>query len=155
MHLYFLRHGEASWPDWKKPDDERPLTSRGKEEIRKLARFLQGLDLQLDRIMTSPLPRSRQTAEIVADKLKLKLHEDSSLEPGFDSKALRKILRKYPGERVMLVGHEPDFTQTISTLTGASLKLSKAGLALIELNPKSMSARLLWLFPPKVAKAAF
>jgi phosphohistidine phosphatase len=154
MHLYFLRHGEASWPDWKKPDDERPLTPHGKEEIRKLARFFQRLDLQLDRIMTSPLPRARQTAEIVAERLKLTLHEDSSLEPGFDGEGLRKILRKYPEERVMLVGHEPDFTEAISALTGASLKLSKGGLALIELNPKSMSGRLLWLFPPKVVKAA-
>jgi phosphohistidine phosphatase len=154
MHLYFLRHGQADWPDWNKSDDKRPLTARGKKEIRTLARFFKGLEMQLDRIMTSPLPRARQTAEIVAERLKAKLDEDSSLEPGFDAEDLRKFLRKYPDERLMLVGHEPDFTETISTLTGASLKLSKGGLALVEVNPKSMSGRLLWLFPPKVAKAA-
>jgi phosphohistidine phosphatase len=155
MHLYFLRHGQADWPEWNKSDDKRPLTARGKKEIRKLARFFKGLEMQLDRIMTSPLPRARQTAEIVAERLEAKLQEESSLQPGFDAEDLGKILRKYPDERLMLVGHEPDFTETISTLTGASLKLSKSGLALVEVNPKSMSGRLLWLFPPKVAKAAW
>jgi phosphohistidine phosphatase len=154
MHLYFLRHGEADWPEWKQSDDERPLTRRGKKKIRKLACFLKGLDLQLDRIMTSPLPRARQTAEIAADELEVKLHQVSSLEPGFDAEDLRKLISKYPEERLMLVGHEPDFTETISVLTGASLKLSKGGLALVELNPKSMSAQLLWLFPANVAKAS-
>ena len=154
MHLYFLRHGEADWPDWTGSDDERPLTGHGKEEIKKLARLLKELDLRLDRMITSPLPRARQTAEIVAEKLKMKLHEDSLLEPGFDADGLREILHKHPEESVMLVGHEPDFTRAISNLTGASLKLSKGGLALVEVDPKSMSARLLWLFPPKIAKAA-
>lgn len=150
MHLYFLRHGEADWPDWKKSDDKRPLTKRGKKEIKKLARSFKILDVELDRILTSPLPRARETAAIVAEKLDLKLREDSSLEPGFDVSALRRILRKHSHEKVMLVGHEPDFSEVIAILTGASLKLSKGGLALVEVNPKSMAARLLWLFPPKV-----
>jgi phosphohistidine phosphatase SixA len=50
---------------------------------------------------------------------------------------------------LMLVGHEPDFTSVIGTLTGANLKLSKAGFALVELN--GAKAKLLWLFPPKIA----
>jgi phosphohistidine phosphatase len=154
MHLYFLRHGEADWPDWTKGDDKRPLTERGKEEIRKVARFLKNLDIQVDRIMTSPLPRARQTAEIVADKLKSKFREDPILEPGFDHDGLRKILGKYHDESVMLVGHEPDFTEAIATLTEARLKLSKGGVALVEVNPETMSGRLLWLFPRKLAKAA-
>ena len=40
MQLYFLRHGEADWPDWDKTDDERPLTKRGKKEMQEVARFL-------------------------------------------------------------------------------------------------------------------
>jgi phosphohistidine phosphatase SixA len=52
----------------------------------------------------------------------------------------------------MLVGHEPDFTETISALTGASLKLSKAGVALVDVDLSSGHGRLLWLFPPKIMK---
>ena len=152
MKLYFLRHGEADWPNWSKSDDERPLTERGKEEMKKIAAFLERMELSLDQIVTSPLPRAKQTAEIVAERFKMKLREDKNLEPGFDSAGLQGILEKYPGEHVMIVGHEPDFTKTISALTGASLKLSKAGLVLIDLDRTAMRGRLLWLFPPKVAK---
>ena len=51
----------------------------------------------------------------------------------------------------MIVGHEPDFSEVISELTGASLKLSKAGVGLVELNRSWRDGRLLWLFPPKIA----
>jgi phosphohistidine phosphatase len=154
MHLYFLRHGEADWPDWNKPDDDRPLTERGKKEMKKVAAFLGRLDLSLDRVITSPLPRAKQTAEVVAKQFELELQEDELLEPGFGSAELKQLLKKYPGESIMVVGHEPDFTETISALTGASLKLSKAGLALVDADPAATRGRLLWLFPPKIAKAA-
>jgi phosphohistidine phosphatase len=154
MDLYFLRHGEADWPDWNKPDDDRPLTERGKKEMKKVAAFLGRLDLSLDQVITSPLPRAKQTAEAVAKRFELELQEDELLEPGFGGAELKQLLKKYPGESVMVVGHEPDFTKTISALTGASLKLSKAGLALIDVDPTTMRGKLLWLFPPKIAKAA-
>src|SRR5437667_7231844 len=83
MELYFLRHGEADWPNWDKPDDERPLTKRGKEEMKKVAAFLCRIGVPLDQIVTSPLPRAEQTARIVAKELDIDLQEDPGLEPGF------------------------------------------------------------------------
>jgi phosphohistidine phosphatase len=154
MHVYFLRHGEADWPNWNKPDDERPLTERGKKEMKKIAAFLERLDLSFDHIITSPIPRARQTAEAVANRFEVELEEDELLEPGFGSSELKQLIKKYPGENIMVVGHEPDFTETISALSGASLKLSKAGLAFVEVDPGKMRGRLLWLIPPKIAKAA-
>ena len=61
-------------------------------------------------------------------------------------------MKKFGDESVMLVGHEPDFTHTIFQLTGGNSKLSKGGVALIELETSSMEGELRWLFPPKVAK---
>jgi len=153
MHLYFLRHGEADWPDWKKPDAERPLTKHGKKEMREVAAFLKRAKARPDLIVTSPLPRASQTAEIAAEKLKVKCREDKLLAPGFDRADLERLLNKYPEESLMIVGHEPDFSEVISALTGATLKLSKAGTALVELNRSWRNGRLLWLFPPKVAIA--
>src|SRR5439155_1448014 len=69
----------------------------------------------------------------------------------FFRKAIQ-FIRKNSAESLMIVGHEPDFTKTISALTGASLKLSKAGIALVDVDLSSRKGRLLWLFPPKVAK---
>src|SRR5437764_4978749 len=143
MELYFLRHGEADWPDWNKPDDERPLTKRGKKEMREVAKFLARLKVRPTLIVTSPLPRASQTAEIAADYLKAKLRKDELLAPGFGSSKLRTVLKRHRARVLMLVGHEPDFTQGISELSGGSLKLSKAGVALVDLDAESGAGKRL------------
>jgi phosphohistidine phosphatase len=152
MDVYFVRHGEADWADWQRSDDERPLTSRGKKEMHQLAKFLKRLKANPELIVTSPLPRASQTAEIAAEHLKVKCRENKLLAPGFGKQELERLLKKYPTKSVMLVGHEPDFSHTIEQLTGGSVKLSKAGVALVELDRSWRSGRLLWLFPPKFAK---
>ena len=152
MELYFLRHGEADWPNWNKPDGERPLTKRGKKEMRELAKFLDRLKVRPNMIVTSPLPRAVETAEIATDYLKAKLRRDELLAPGFGMSELRTLLKRHHAKVLMLVGHEPDFTNVISELTGAALKLSKAGVALLDVNPEFEEGKLLWLFPPKFAR---
>jgi phosphohistidine phosphatase len=154
MQLYFLRHGEADWPHWTKPDDERPLTDFGRKEVRQLAKFLNRLGVKPNLVVTSPLPRALQTAEIASEQLKTKLQQDEALEPGFGITGLRTVLEQHHAKALMLVGHEPDFSSVISALTGASLKLSKAGVALVDLDPETEKGRLLWLFPPKLARKA-
>src|SRR5213592_1075211 len=154
MQLHFLRHGEADWPGWTKPDDERPLTDFGKKEVRQVAKFLNRLKVKPDLIVTSPLPRALQTAEVAAEQLKTKLRQDEALEPGFGISELRSLLKRHGSKVLMVVGHEPDFSSVISALTGASLKLSKAGVAFVDIDPDTEKGRLLWLFPPKVARKA-
>jgi phosphohistidine phosphatase len=150
MRLYFLRHGAADWPDWDQSDDERPLTKAGRKEMHAVGEFLAELKVKLDVILTSPLPRAAQTADIAAEHLKVRVREEKLLTPGFGIEDLTRLLRKYPQQVLMLVGHEPDFSLVITALTGASLKLSKAGVALVDLNLQK--GKLLWLFPPKFAK---
>src|ERR1041385_3674827 len=128
MRLYFLRHGEADWPNWDRPDDERPLTEHGKKELRKLAKFLEVLDVSIDEIVTSPLPRARQTADIVADRLHVDVSEEKTLAENFDLADLKQLVRKYSVENLMIAGHEPFFTDVICALTGAKCKLSKGGV---------------------------
>jgi len=105
-----------------------------------------------DLIVTSPLPRAAQTAKIAAEYLKAKLREDELLAPGFGMSELRTVLKRHHSKVLMLVGHEPDFTNIISGSTGASLKLAKAGVALVDLDPELEEGRLLWLFPPKFSR---
>jgi phosphohistidine phosphatase len=152
MLIYFLRHGEADWPDWKKPDDERPLTEKGKKEMHQVGAFLANLSVKPDVVLTSPLPRASQTAEIAAGYVDAKCVQEESLGPGFGRAALKKIVKKRGAESVMLVGHEPDFSKTVGRLTGARVKLAKAGIALVEVGPDLDCGKLLWLFPPKIAK---
>lgn len=152
MELYFLRHGEADWPNWKKSDDERPLTKRGKKEMREVAKFLARIKAKPSLILSSPLPRASQTAEIAAEYLEKECREEKLLSPGFGKRELEQLLENYGNESLMIVGHEPDFSGAIAALTGALLKLSKAGVALVELDHSRTKGRLLWLFPPKLTK---
>ena len=154
MKLCFLRHGEADWPNWNKPDDERPLTERGRKEMKRVAKFLQRLKFSADAILTSPLPRASQTAEIVAERLGIELKTDTALAHGFNVERLRRLLAKGDAACIMVVGHEPEFSEVIKELTGGEVKVSKAGVALLEVNRGCTSGKLLWLFPPKIAKAA-
>ncbi len=151
MKVYFLRHGEADWPEWNKPDDERPLTKSGRKEMKRVAKFLRKLDPEISVILSSPLPRARQTAEIVATCLEIDLEEEPSLRKGFNAATLRKLSGRRKSGSIMLVGHEPDFSRTIRELTGAKLKLAKAGLALVDC-PNATSCQLLWLISPRIAK---
>ena len=151
MKLCFLRHGEADWPNWNKPDDERPLTERGCKEMKRVVKFVERLKLSPDTILTSPLPRASQTAETVAARLGITLQTEPALAHGFNIERLRRIVTKLECECVMVVGHEPEFSEVIKQLTGGTVKLSKAGIALLEVNRSCTSGKLLWLFPPKIA----
>ena len=151
MELFLLRHGKADWPNWDKPDDERPLTEDGKEQVARVAKWLARLDI-VPSIITSPLPRASQTAEIAGKYLKRDVRVDPLLRPGFDAGKLGKLLKDFSGDRLMVVGHEPDFTQIIFQLTGGRTKLSKAGVALVELNATSMKGELRWLVPPRLTQ---
>ena len=153
MKLCFLRHGEADWPNWNKPDDERPLTERGRKEMKRVTKFLQRLKFSADAILTSPLPRASQTAEIVAKCLGIELKTEAALAHGFNVARLRRLFGKADADCVMVVGHEPNFSEVIKELTGGEIKLSKAGVALLEVNRGCTSGKLLWLFPPKFSKA--
>jgi phosphohistidine phosphatase len=120
--------------------------------MREVGKVLERLRVKPALIVTSPLPRASQTADIAADYLKVKLRKDELLAPGFGMNELRTVLKRHRAKSLMLVGHEPDFTNVISKLTGASLKLSKGGVALLDVDVESEEGKLLWLFPPKFAR---
>jgi len=155
MIIYFLRHGLAlDREQWQKADELRPLTSKGMKNMVRQAEAIRSLDLGLQAIITSPLVRAYQTADIVAKKLDLDdaLVQDERLGPGFDLTKLVEILKAHPEtERILLVGHEPDFSMTISALIGGgSLVVKKGALARVDIiNQEPLQGDLVWLLPPK------
>ncbi|MFQ5592581.1 MAG: phosphohistidine phosphatase SixA [Anaerolineae bacterium] len=155
MRLYFLRHGLADRSEWFGPDFERPLTHKGKVRMTREAETIAELGFDLDAIITSPLARAYQTAEIVADELGMRdsLVEDKRLAPGFEPEDLAEIVQEYAGAAsLMLVGHEPDFSETIGYLIGGGEVVSKKGsLTRVDLYAgPSLRGELVWLIPPKL-----
>ena len=121
--LYVLRHGIAVDPGSSGlPDDARQLTQKGINRMRQIAAALATLDLELDAIVTSPLIRARQTAEIVADALGLRgrLETSNVLQTGSDAATIERWLRQRAEARLMIVGHNP-------TLERAGLAAGRRG----------------------------
>jgi phosphohistidine phosphatase len=155
MIVYFLRHGTAERrSDWSGDDDDRPLTDAGRSALRRAGATLAALDFSADAVLTSPLARARETAEIVAAELGLEnvLRDEPRLGHGFDRDALTGILADNRDlESLVLVGHEPDFSEAIEELTGGRVVMKKGGLARVDfVDVDARSGQLVWLLPPKV-----
>lgn len=152
IDIYFFRHGLADWPDWHRPDDERPLNKNGRKETHQVAAYLAELGMKPEIILTSPLPRASQTAEIAAKHLRAPIEVTKHLDKRFSVSALRKILPARI-DNVMVVGHEPNFSRVIKKLTGGEIKMRKSGVARLKIDPAKMRGRLEWLLPPETCRA--
>ncbi|MEH2151520.1 phosphohistidine phosphatase SixA [Nostoc sp.] len=161
MELYLIRHGIAEDKGLGIKDEERSLTKEGRQKTEKVAQKLVKLGLNFDLILTSPLVRARQTAEIlIAEKLSSQLEESRHLAPdGQISSWLKDWLepRNYSqNTQLALVGHEPNLSNWAEILlwgeAKASLVLKKAGMIGIKL-PETGSplgrSQMFWLTPPK------
>lgn len=161
MELYLIRHGIAQDKALNIKDEERALTKEGKEKTQKVAQRLVELDLHFDVMVTSPLVRAKQTAEIlIAARLSSQLEESEYLTPeGNIYNWIQNWLepRNYSqSTQLALVGHEPNLSEWAEILlwgeTKGSLVLKKAGMIGIKLpevgSPVGRS-QMFWLTPPK------
>lgn len=158
MELYFLRHAIAADEGPEGTGDAgRPLTKDGATKMKEAARGMRKLGLQLDVLLSSPLVRAHETAKLVARELGLELQLADALAPGCDAGRIFDLLGEHrAAKRVMFVGHEPDFSTIVGTLTGGSrIELKKGGLARVDIEVlEPGTGTLMWLLPPRVMRAA-
>lgn len=165
MQLLLLRHGiaEARDPAGGREDADRVLTPEGRDKVRQVARGLRRLNVAPDLILSSPLARARQTAEIVAEVLRLSERvrfSDHLATSGAHAELIRELRGWEPApETVLLVGHEPDLSElTGLLLTGRptlEMRFKKAGLCRLTLDRIEFGpgAVLDWFVPPKILRA--
>ena len=159
--LYLLRHGIAVDPGSSgMPDEARPLTEKGIKRMHQIALGLIALDLQLDAIVTSPLVRARETAEIVADALGLadRLETSNVLATGSDPATIERWLRSRAELRLMLVGHNPTLSELVSLMVAGSRRshiceLKKGGIAAPGASPGILGPLRALLAGPAAALA--
>ena len=159
--IYLVRHGLAeergdAWPD----DAKRPLTDEGMSRMRKSVRGLARIGVSCDVILTSPLVRARQTAEIVAAGLAERptLVTVDSLSPAGSFAAVIADLEKQARrERIALVGHEPNIGELAARLIGSrhAIEFKKGAVCRVDLEalPPSGPGQLRWLLTPKIMRA--
>ena len=152
MILYFLRHGRAEH-DSDGPDSQRELTKRGRQELEGAGALWKRLKLRPDVIITSPLVRALQTAEIAQATLAVKTDPkaDDRLQPGATWASMAQVMADHhQAVRVMFVGHNPDFESAIEELSGTAVRLRPGGLACLEFPgvPEPGQGEIAWLLDP-------
>lgn len=165
LNLFILRHGIASHPgeaglSKKLPDADRPLSPAGQKKTWRTTKALRALDLKFDAVITSPLLRARQTAQIVAEAMELRrrLIFSDHLKPDGSPKLLIEQLNVVSAraKNILIVGHEPYLSRFASLLisgsTLAAVELKKGALLKLEVRDLGYArcATLAWLLSPKL-----
>ena len=160
LTVYLVRHAIAAergedWPD----DAKRPLTPDGKTRFKEAARGLAQMEVVVDAVLTSPLVRARQTAEILAAALPgdPPIVEMPALAPGAAVKTVVDELGKQGRRRrLALVGHEPEIGELAGRLIGAAnpIPFKKGAVCRIDFNgpPSDGPGMLAWFAPPKTLR---
>jgi len=159
--LYLIRHAVAeargeAWPD----DAKRPLTERGASRMRKAARGLAKLGVSIDVVLTSPLTRTRQTAEIVAaafDPRPTVVNVEALAPGGGQTTVLSELEKHMRRGRIAIVGHEPGLGELAGRLVGMKhgLAFKKGAVCRIDVDtlPPRGAGTLRWLLTPKLLRS--
>ena len=159
MRLIIIRHAiavERGTPDIA--DEDRPLTRKGERRFRAAARGLARIEPRPDVLLTSPLPRARQTAEIAAaawGKVKVK---KSDVLAGGSFAEVAGVVDKLPRDATTaIVGHEPDVSELLAAILGskdaAAFSFKKGGVAVVEVaGPLGQGGVFVWAMPPRLLR---
>ena len=156
-----MRHGIAAERDTARmaDDDRRPLTPDGERKVARVARVLQSLGCSIDVIFSSPVVRSKQTADIVADVLGCDIVKlNDALRPGRAASEFVHLLNSMPPgyDAVLAVGHEPDLGRLTGLLLAGTpdlqIHIRKGGIIRMSIDRSAVgsAATLEWVLPPKV-----
>jgi phosphohistidine phosphatase len=158
VKLYVMRHGPAEDTAPSGVDGDRALTPSGRERVRSVAKALGAAGEEPLRIVSSPLVRAVQTAEIVAIVTKIgdrggSVEVRRELSPGGDATRLVYRLAGEGAKRLMVVGHEPDLSALVGNLLGEfSLPFEKAMVIALQPVAEGASAKLRFVLDPKSLK---
>ena len=157
MNLYLIRHSIAENISIDKKDFDRELTSEGKSVIAKTSQAWKNYIDQLDIVLSSPLTRAVQTAEIISSNLQTNqnLIKDNNLGTGSRTSDLIELLNSLEYENVAVVGHQPDLSIHVNNFCGTgsfNLVFPPAALAKIEFDNsiKYGRGKLVYFIPPIV-----
>ena len=165
MRLYLIRHAIATEPDPKHwPDDrQRPLTAAGARRFKRTSRMLVKViesDGAVDRLITSPLLRTKQTATLLHRAGLPEPVEETVLAPGRTAARVLAVLRAHAVQSIVMIGHEPDLGHLLAVCIGGpdaklALRFRKGGAACLSFTgaPRVGEATLEWLLPPKALRA--
>jgi len=161
MNLYLMRHADAGLPR-ENPvlDAKRALVKDGKEQCMLMAAMLGAFKVQVDVILSSPLKRAMQTAQLVGTELgfegKVEVSQAMAMDASY-SDFLRMLAKYSDREGVLAVGHNPNLFTFLGRLVtgngGANLRMRKGSVARVDLDRHP--PQLQWLIDPRIARSVY
>jgi phosphohistidine phosphatase len=160
VEIYLVRHAIAAdrgseWPN----DEKRPLTERGVHRFKEEVAGLRSLDVSIDEVISSPLVRAKQTADLLAAGMEKKpvVRILKALEPGHSpASVMSQVARLARRSRIAIVGHEPDLGELAAHIIGASrpLPFRKGSICRIDLESltSKRAGSLIWFVTPKILR---
>ncbi len=156
MDLYVMRHADAE--DGTGNDFTRVLSEKGRSQAEKMGSWLKAIGPGPLSVVTSPFPRARETAQIVADQVDsaIPVRQDERLASGMRTDTGSSLLHEYgkDGEALLMVGHAPDLANLVAYLLGAkdgTVELRKGAVASLEVGRAGFGGSMLrWLITPKL-----
>lgn len=152
--IILLRHGIAEERSPEKKDEDRGLTKEGHARTKEIARGLAAALPKAQAIYTSPLLRAVQTALWVSKgyRSRAQVNTTDALAPGATKKQFLALVKSIGESRAILVGHEPELSESVRALTGVAVpELKKGGCYAVRLLPDGTAA-LEWMVPPRILR---
>ena len=162
LELLVMRHAKSDW-DAGADDHERPLVERGVKSARKVGKFLSRAEMAPELVISSTAVRARTTAELAAEAggWSCPIERTGAFYDTDPAEVLAAIAARDAPPRLMVVGHDPTWSELVSLLAGGgAVRLPTAAVACLELPIDSWQAiapskgRLVWLVVPKLLQAA-
>ncbi len=159
MNIYLIRHGDAEKSAIGKRDFDRELTEHGKLKLKETAGNWKSYIDTFDFIVSSPLVRAVQTAEIIKEVFNFggKIIIDEKIAPGNNTESVVEIANSLKGDKIAFVGHQPDLSEHLSNLIsheGAFIEFKKGTVAKVSFSNKVKMGKgtLEFLIPPNKYK---
>lgn len=155
LTLVLVRHGDAEPKVDGVDDKDRKLVKKGVKQMRRVAYFLEEMELAFDRVMTSTLLRGYQSAEVILEELgeeDKKIETLSELDPDKEPSEFVGKLKEMDNSTLLIVGHEPFLSKLVKEITGGEVEFKKGAVAIVEYDVTKGSGALQLLLNQKVLK---
>lgn len=153
INLFIVRHGDADPKTDLSEDYNRELTKKGIKQLKRVAKFLDKMDYNIENVISSPLVRAYQSADIIVDELKMnvKIEKNDNLKPEADVNATINLLKELKGNSI-IVGHNPNISLLFNKISGTNGEIKKGGIAVLKFDKDNGTAELELLLNQKVLK---
>jgi len=153
INLFIVRHGDAEPKTDLSEDYNRKLTKKGIKQLKRVANFLDKMDHHIENVISSPLIRAYQSADIIVDELKMnvKIEKNDNLKPEADVTNIIPFLKELK-DNAIIVGHDPNVSLLLNKISGTNGKIKKGGIAFLKFDKDNGTAELELLLDQKVLK---